>query len=89
MISQPVAKIGDVDNDGILCQTGFIKRCHDPADIVVDKGNLAIGIGNDFAQLLICLFRDATIILAYFRSLLRAGRLGCQNRFMPPWPAFE
>lgn len=53
VISQPVAVIGRVDDIGVVGQTLSLQLDEDPADRMVDQRDLAIGIGDDLAQMLV------------------------------------
>ena len=81
--------IGDVDDIGVVSEAGFIQRLKDAAEIVVDERDLAVGVGDDLAQLLVGLRRDAGVGLAQFDILGRAFGFARDRGLVPPGAVFE
>ena len=73
MIAQPVAMVAYVDDDGVFPQTGFLQRDQQPTDLVIDQRDLAIGVGDDLAQLGVGLLSDTAVILADLGGFRTAG----------------
>ena len=69
MVAQPIAVIRDVDDDGVLIQTLLHQRIHDPSNLVIDKADLAVSVGDNLAQLVVRLGRNAAVGLADFCKL--------------------
>ena len=75
VITKPVAMVGGIDNNRVVGETEFVKAGHQPANLMVNQGDLAIGVGDDLTKLFVALLRNAAVILA------NAGKVGIAGRF--------
>ena len=48
VIAQPVAVVGEVDDDRVLGQPRLLERNEDAAEAVVDERDPTVGVGDDF-----------------------------------------
>ena len=62
MIAKPIAVIRDVDNDCVFIETLFHQGVHNATNLMIYKADLAIGIRDDLAQLLVRLRLNAGIV---------------------------
>ncbi|MEN8949994.1 hypothetical protein [Planktotalea arctica] len=53
MITQPVAIIADVDNDGVLVSPSFLQSNENTPDVTINQGDLPAGVGDDLMELVI------------------------------------